>query len=61
MAKCEMCGKKPMFGNYRSHSLKATRRQFKPNLQHVTIMSKSGERVRKTLCTKCIKTLAKTR
>jgi large subunit ribosomal protein L28 len=59
MAKCEMCGKKPMFGNRRSHSMKATRRQFKPNLQRIRVTQKDGTRVRKTLCTKCIKTLAK--
>lgn len=59
MAKCEMCGKKPLFGNRRSHSMKATRRQFKPNLQRIHVMQKDGTRVRMTLCTKCIKTLAK--
>lgn len=58
MAKCEMCGKKPMFGNKRSHSMKATRRQFKPNLQRIRVQ-KQGSSVRMTLCTKCIKTLAK--
>lgn len=58
MAICEKCGKKPMFGNQRSHSMKATRRKFKPNLQTVSVMEK-GSLVRKTLCTKCIKALAK--
>lgn len=58
MAKCEMCGKKPMFGNNRSHSLKATRRMFKPNLQRVSTRV-NGVTTRKVLCAKCIKTLAK--
>jgi large subunit ribosomal protein L28 len=58
MAKCENCGKGPMFGNRRSHSMRATRHKFKPNLQ--TVRVQDGETyVRKTLCTKCIKTLAK--
>jgi large subunit ribosomal protein L28 len=58
MAKCEICGKTPQFGNNRSFSMKATRRKFKPNLQSIRLME--GERsVRKTVCTKCIKTLAK--
>jgi large subunit ribosomal protein L28 len=58
MAKCEICGKAPQFGNNRSFSMKATRRKFKPNLQSIRLME--GERsVRKTVCTKCIKTLAK--
>lgn len=29
--------KKPLFGNNRSHSLRATRRMQKPNLQKVTL------------------------
>ncbi|MDX1991758.1 MAG: 50S ribosomal protein L28 [bacterium] len=58
MALCENCGKKPTFGNQRSHSMRATRRKFKPNLQKVTVMEK-GAPVRKTLCTKCIKALGK--
>ncbi len=58
MAKCELCGKGPMFGNNRSFSMKATRRKFKPNLQQVRVME-GGRYVRKTACTKCIKTLAK--
>jgi large subunit ribosomal protein L28 len=59
MAKCENCGKIPTFGNYRSFSMKKTRRQFKPNLQQIRVQE-NGRYVRKTLCAKCIKTLAKT-
>ncbi len=59
MAKCEMCGKKTVFGNQRSHSMRATSRPFRPNLQRVRVMQKDGTRKRMTLCTKCIKTLAK--
>jgi large subunit ribosomal protein L28 len=58
MAKCENCGKTPMFGNRRSHSLRATRREFKPNIQRISVFE-NGQRVRKTLCAKCIKTLSK--
>jgi large subunit ribosomal protein L28 len=58
MAKCESCGKVPQFGNNRSFSMKATRRKFKPNLQTVKVME-GGQFVRKTMCTKCIKALAK--
>ena len=31
--KCELCGKKPVSGNSYSHSHRATKRLFKPNLQ----------------------------
>ncbi len=58
MAKCAHCGKIPQFGNNRSHSLKATRRQFKVNLQRTTILE-SGIAKRLVLCTRCIRTLAK--
>lgn len=58
MAICASCGKKPQFGNSRSFSMRATRRKFNPNLQVVKV--KEGDKyVRKTYCTKCIKTLAK--
>jgi large subunit ribosomal protein L28 len=58
MAKCAHCGKTTTFGNNRSHSMKATRRKFKANLQRVRVVE-DGQLVRKTLCTKCIKTMAK--
>ncbi len=58
MAVCESCGKGPQFGNRRSHSMKATKRQFKPNIQTVRVYE-DGKFVRKKLCAKCIKTLAK--
>ena len=59
MAVCAHCNKKTTFGNNRSFSMKATKRTFKPNLQKVTLYE-NGKKVKKTLCTKCIKTLAKT-
>ena len=58
MAKCEHCGKGPQFGQARSHSLKATKRLFKPNLQRVRVYE-NGRYVRRVLCAKCIKSLAK--
>jgi len=39
--------------------MKATNRKFKPNLQKVTLFE-NGRKVKKVLCAKCIKTLAKT-
>jgi len=58
MAKCNMCGKHTTFGRNRPWSKKATRRDFRPNLQKVTIIE-AGKKVHKTLCTRCIRTLAK--
>ena len=59
MAKCEACGKATTFGHARSFSQRATNRAFHPNLQRVTVME-DGKLVKKTLCAKCIRTLAKT-
>jgi large subunit ribosomal protein L28 len=58
MAKCENCGKTTTFGQSRSFSMKATKRQFKPNLQKIKVME-DGRMVQKTYCTKCIKRLAR--
>jgi large subunit ribosomal protein L28 len=58
MAKCETCGKTTMFGHNRSFSMRATNRKFKPNLQQVSVYE-NGLKIRKVLCTKCIKTLSK--
>ncbi|HEX5894489.1 MAG TPA: 50S ribosomal protein L28 [Solirubrobacterales bacterium] len=55
MAKvCHSCGKRPAFGNSRSHSMVATRRRFNPNLQKVRIQD--GEAVRRVyVCARCLK------
>lgn len=55
MAKvCHSCGKKPAFGNSRSHSMVATRRRFNPNLQKVRIAEGQGSQ-RVYVCTRCLK------
>ena len=58
MAKCENCGKGPQFGHNVSFSQKKTKRQFKPNVQRTTIYE-DGRKVRKYLCTRCLRTLSK--
>jgi large subunit ribosomal protein L28 len=51
---CASCGKKPSFGNNRSHSMVATRRRFNPNLQRVRVLL-DGVAKRAYICTKCLK------
>ncbi len=58
MAKCSNCGKTTTFGHNRSFSQRATNRDWKPNLQKVTLL-KNGHLVTQVMCTKCIKALAK--
>jgi large subunit ribosomal protein L28 len=55
MAKvCFSCGKRPAFGNSRSHSMVATRSRFDPNLQKVRINDRG--RVRRVyVCARCLK------
>jgi large subunit ribosomal protein L28 len=60
MAICAKCGKAPVVGNNVSHAKNRTPRQFRPNLQKVSVRdAKSGQMVQKTLCAKCIKALGK--
>jgi large subunit ribosomal protein L28 len=55
MAKvCSVCGKKPAFGNHRSHSMVATNRRFDPNLQRVRVLVDGTPR-RAYVCTRCLK------
>ena len=55
MAKvCHSCGKRPAFGQSRSHSMVATKRRFNPNLQKVRIFVGSAPR-RVYVCTRCLK------
>ena len=55
MAKvCYACGKRPSFGNARSHSLRATRRRWNPNLQKIRIQEGALTK-RAYVCTSCLK------
>ena len=51
---CAVCGKKPGFGNNRSHSMVATKRRFDANLQKVRI-TEGGAPKRVYVCTRCLK------
>jgi large subunit ribosomal protein L28 len=51
---CHSCGKRPAFGQSRSHSMVATKRRFDVNLQKVRILvGKAPTRV--YVCTRCLK------
>ena len=55
MAKvCDICGKKPQYGNNVSHANNRTRRRWEPNLQRVRAKV-NGTVKRIKVCTKCIK------
>ena len=50
---CEICGKKPQFGNNVSHSNNITKRRWNPNIQRVRALV-SGAPKRLRVCTSCI-------
>jgi large subunit ribosomal protein L28 len=60
MAKCEICGKGRQFGHSRPFSMKATNRDWKPNIQKVTVMV-DGRPRKMRVCTRCLRTMSKTK
>ena len=59
MAKrCALCGKGPLYGHNVSHSKVHTKRRFMPNL-HNTHLTVGGRQVKARVCTRCIRTQAK--
>ena len=61
MAKCQICDKKPSFGNNVSHAKNRTRRTWKPNIQKTTVTLDGGIQVQMKVCTRCLRTMAKAR
>ncbi len=60
MAKCQLTGKGPQFGNSRPWSRKATRRQWQPNVQKFTLyVPELGRRVNVRASAKAMKTVNK--
>jgi large subunit ribosomal protein L28 len=53
-AVCDICAKKPGFGNNRPWSKKITKRRFDPNIQRVRA-TVNGTRKRLNVCTGCLK------
>jgi len=55
MAKeCDICGKKPMFGNNISHAHNVTKRRWNPNLKRVRAVQPKGGVKRITVCSRCL-------
>lgn len=51
---CEICGKKPVYGNKVSHANNTTRRRWEPNLQRVrAVVQGTHKRIR--VCTRCLR------
>lgn len=53
-ATCDVCGKKPSFGNSISHSHRRTSRRWNPNIQRLRV-NEGGTPKRIQVCAACIK------
>ena len=51
---CDICGKRPLTGNNRSHAMNASKRKFYPNLQSVKAEI-DGEVKKVKVCTSCLR------
>lgn len=54
MAKCDICGKKPVSGNNVSHANNKTKRVFKPNVNKIRIRM-NGSVKKANVCTRCLR------
>ena len=52
--KCDICSKGPVSGNSYSHSNRATKRVFRPNLQRQRIVLEGKPKIA-LVCTACIR------
>jgi large subunit ribosomal protein L28 len=59
MAKCDICGRGPQFGNHVSFSQRHVKRRFNANIQKRKVLI-NGKVRRVHICTSCLKTLSKT-
>ena len=58
MAKCNVCGKGPLFGHNRSHALNATQKISQPNVSKRSLVIE-GKKTRLNVCTRCLRTMEK--
>lgn len=57
---CQLSGKRPATGNTRSHSLRATRRRFMPNVSKKTIIDPvTGKKIKVKISASAQRTLMK--
>ncbi len=54
MAKCDVCGKAPMFGNNVSHANNKTRKVFKANIKKIRARV-NGSVKKINICTRCLR------
>ena len=53
--RCDICGKAPASGSNVSHSMRHTKRRYRPNIQTAKLLI-GGEQKRVKVCTRCLRT-----
>jgi large subunit ribosomal protein L28 len=61
MAKCDICSKKTLFGNNVSHSVRRTKRSWKPNIRKVRVVTDNGTKKTMSVCAGCLRSNKVTR
>lgn len=56
--RCQLCGKQPVSGNNVSHSERKTKRRWRPNVQKTQVVVE-GHALHINMCTRCMRTVAK--
>ena len=56
--RCDLCGKGPLVGHNVSHSKRATKRRWLPNIQKITVQE-GNSTTRLNVCSRCLRTLHK--
>ncbi len=52
---CDICGKKPIYGNNVSHANNKTRRRWEPNLRKIRAVDVDGSIKTIKVCLSCLK------
>jgi len=60
MARCDICSKDTIFGNNVSHSVRRTRRTWKPNVRKVRVVI-NGTAKTLNVCSRCLRSNKVTR
>jgi len=60
MAKCDICSKQTIFGHNVSHSVRRTKRNWRPNVRRVRVIVNGASKTM-NVCTSCLRSNKVTR
>lgn len=53
--KCDICGKKPLFGHNVSHANNKSQKIQTPNVQKIRVVLENGSKQSLNVCTQCLR------